>query len=90
MSTNLKVIKYTAIVSACFFVATFAICLNKSYEWFNIKWLSNDFLLAIFSGVFASTLVVLICEIQKSVLIIYIAQTLKTDTILYSKFKIMI
>lgn len=65
MSTNLKVIKYTAIVSACFFVATFAICLNISYEWFNIKWLSNDFLLAIFSGVFASTLVVLICEIQK-------------------------
>lgn len=30
-----------------------------------IKWLNNDFLLAVFGGAFASMLVVLICEIQK-------------------------
>ena len=79
MSTNLKVIKYTAIISACFFIATFAICLNISYEWFNIKWLSNDFLLAVFSGIFASTLVVLICETQK-----YFLSKTQAENALYS------
>lgn len=65
MSSNLKTMKLTAILSACFFIATFAICLNISYRWFSIKWLSNDLLLTIFGGLFASTLVVLICEWQK-------------------------
>ncbi|MBQ3235546.1 MAG: hypothetical protein IJA97_05255 [Clostridia bacterium] len=65
MSSNLKTMKLTAILSGCLLIATFAICLNKSYGWFNIKWLSNDFLLTIFGGLFASTLVVLICEWQK-------------------------
>lgn len=65
MYINLKVIKFTAILSSFFFLITFVICLNISYEWFSIKWLSNEFLLALFSGVFASLLVVLFCEIQK-------------------------
>lgn len=65
MSINLKVAKLTAIVSGISLLATFAICLNISYGGFNLKWLSNEFLLTIFGGVFASTLVVLICEIQK-------------------------
>lgn len=65
MSTSLKIIRFTAIVSTISFLTTFAICLNISYGCFNIKWLSNEFLLTIFGGVFASTLVVLICEIQK-------------------------
>lgn len=65
MSTNLKIIKFTAIVSGVSFLATFVICLNISYGRFDIKWLSNEFLLTIFGGVFASTLVVLICETHK-------------------------
>ena len=65
MSSNLKTMKLTAILSGGFLIVTFIICLNKSYEWFSIKWLSNDFLLTVFGGLFASTLVVLICEWQK-------------------------
>ncbi len=65
MSINLKVTKFTAIVSGISFLATFAICLNISYGCFDLKWLSNEFLLIIFGGVFTSTLVVLICEIHK-------------------------
>ena len=79
MSTNLKVIKFTTIISCCFLVSTFVICLNISYGWFDIKWLSNNFLLAIFSGVFASTLVVLICEIQK-----YFLNKRQAENMLYS------
>ena len=65
MSSNLKTIKLTSILSGCFLATTFTICLNMSYGWFNIKWLSNNFLLAVFGGLFTSTLVVLICEWQK-------------------------
>ncbi len=79
MRINLKTIKYTAICSACFFVITFLICLNISYSWFDIKWLSNNFLLVIFSGMFASMMVVLICEIQK-----YFLSKSETETILYN------
>lgn len=64
MKTNLKVIKFTTILSGCLCFATFLACLNVSYECFTIKWL-NEFLLAVFGGAFASMLVVLICEIQK-------------------------
>ena len=65
MSSNLKTMKLTAILSGVFLIVTFTVCLNMSYEWFSIKWLSNDFLLTVFGGLFASTLVVLICEWQK-------------------------
>ncbi|MBP3629882.1 MAG: hypothetical protein J6J23_00125, partial [Clostridia bacterium] len=65
MSSNLKTMKLTVILSGCFLIVTFIICLNKSYEWFSIKWVSNDFLLTVFCGLFSSTLVVLICEWQK-------------------------
>lgn len=65
MSTNLKVIKYTAIVSVVFLIATFFVCLNISYQWFDIKWMPNEFLLTISGGIFSSTMVVLLCEIQK-------------------------
>lgn len=64
MKTNLKVIKFTSILSVCLCFAIFLACLNVSYEWLAIKWL-NEFLLAVFGGAFASMLVILICEIQK-------------------------
>lgn len=65
MKTNLKVIKFTTILSLILFIITFLICLNISFEWFDIKWMSNNFLLVVFSGAFASILVVLVCEVQK-------------------------
>lgn len=65
MNTNLKVIRFTAIFSGISFLATFAVCLNISYEWLIVKWISNEFLLTIFGGLFTSTLFALICEIQK-------------------------
>lgn len=65
MSSNIKVIRFTAIMSAIFAILTYFVALNISYQWFDIKWLSNSFLLTIFGGAFASMLVVLICEIQK-------------------------
>ncbi len=41
------------------------VTLSIAYKWIQIKWLNNDFLLAVFGGAFASMLVVLICELQK-------------------------
>lgn len=79
MSTNLKIIKFTAIVSGISFLATFVICLNISYGCFDIKWLSNEFLLTIFGGVFASTLVVLICEIHK-----YLLNKTQAENVMYN------
>lgn len=65
MSTNIKVIRYTAILSGIFAILTYFISLNIAFAWFDWKWLSNSFMLTIFGGAFASMLVVLICEIQK-------------------------
>lgn len=80
MSTNLKIIKFTAIVSGISFLATFVIRLNISYGCFDIKWLSNEFLLTIFGGVFASTLVVLICEIHK-----YLLNKTQAENVMYKQ-----
>lgn len=65
MKINIKVIKFTTILSSILLIITYLISLADSYNWFNISWLSNSFLFAIFSGAFASTLVVLFCEIHK-------------------------
>ena len=64
MTSNIKTIKLTSIVCSITFALAFFVCLNISYEWFEIKWLSNTFLLTIIGGVFASSAVVLFCEIQ--------------------------
>ena len=79
MRTNIKTIIFTSICSIIFLVTTYFICLNISYAWFEIKWLSNNFLLTIFSGLFASMMVVLICEIQK-----YHLSKTETETNLYN------
>ena len=65
MSTNIKVIRYTTILSGILAILTYFISLNIAFAWFDWKWLSNSFMLTIFGGAFASMLVVLICEIQK-------------------------
>lgn len=69
MGTSVKVIKFTSVASAILVLFTYAVSLAAAYEWFDMPWLSNSFLLTIFGGALASMLVVLICEIQKYVLI---------------------
>jgi len=65
MSTNIKVIRYTAVLSGILAILMYLISLNIAFEWFDWNWFSNGFMLTIFGGAFASMLVVLICEIQK-------------------------
>ena len=65
MTPNKKAIRLTSIICAITFVLTFFVCLNISYQCFDIKWFSNTFQLTILGGIFASSVVVLLCEIQK-------------------------
>lgn len=65
MSSSLKIIKFTSILSAILLLLTYLIGLNIAYCLFDIKWLSNNFLITISGGAFGSSIVVLICEIQK-------------------------
>ena len=64
MTSNIKTIKFTSIVCSITFVITYLVCLNTSYGWFDKEWLSNSFLLTIMGGIFASSAVVLMCEIH--------------------------
>ena len=65
MSTNIKVIRFTVITAFILAIVTYGISLNISYGWYELKWMSNNFLLTVFGGAFASMLVVLSCEFQK-------------------------
>jgi len=67
MITSVKVIKFTSILSIIFLVITYLITVNieSGFIQFHTIWISNNFLLTVFGGVFASTLVVLFCEINK-------------------------
>lgn len=67
MSTSIKVIKFTSILSTIFLIITYLITVNieSNFISLNTIWIPNNFLLTVFGGVFASTLVVLFCEINK-------------------------
>lgn len=65
MSSSKNTIVLTSIIAAGSLLLTYLVCANIAYGIFDFKWLSNSFLLAILSGIFASALVVLFCEIQK-------------------------
>lgn len=67
MSTSIKVIKFTSILSIIFLVITYLITVNieSGFIQLNTIWISNNFLLTVFGGAFASILVVLFCEINK-------------------------
>ena len=69
METSVKIIKFTTIMSGIFMILTYGVSLNIAHLWFDIEWLSNNFLLTIFGGIFASMLVVLICEVHKYLLL---------------------
>lgn len=67
MSGNIKTIKFTAVLSAVFAILTYIITLNMEVAFFapNWPWISNNFALTVCGGIFASTLVVMLCEVQK-------------------------
>ncbi len=67
MRGSVKVIKFTTVMSILFLVLTYLTAVNIETHMvgFNTVWLSNNFALTVFGGVFASMLVVLICEFQK-------------------------
>ena len=61
MKTNIKFIKFFSITSGVTFVA----CYIASLFTFEKPWVNSNFLFSVFSGVFASFIVVLITEIKK-------------------------
>ena len=67
MSGNIKTIKFTAVLSTVFAILTYIITLNMEVAFFapNWPWISNNFALTVCGGIFASTLVVMLCEVQK-------------------------
>lgn len=68
MSYSKHAVISAAIISAVTLLFTYFTSVNFFCDDFVVPWLSNDFLLAIFGGVFASVLVVMLCEIQKYVM----------------------
>ena len=67
MKTQVKIIRFVAIMSIVLAVITYLITVNIEVGFIrlNTQWLSNNFLLTVCGGAFASMLVVLLCEIQK-------------------------
>lgn len=83
MSTNIKIIKYLTILCLVFIGLTYAIFLNMEVGYVILKseWISNNLLFAIFSGAFASGLVVVLSEIRQ-----YLINKKSTQDILFSQF----
>lgn len=67
MRSNIATIRFTAKLSAVFALFTYIVTLNMEIAFFapNWPWISNNFVLTVCGGVFASTLVVMSCEIKK-------------------------
>ena len=67
MRESIKTIKFTFWMTVIFLVLTYVFSVNSEIHFLAINWpwLSNSFGLTIVGGVFASMLVVLLCEIQK-------------------------
>lgn len=80
MRESIKVIKFCSIISLIFLLLTYAVTVNFEGHFVSIDsvWISNNFLITIFGGVFASTIVVLLCEIQK-----YISAKTNTERYLF-------
>lgn len=75
MRDSIKAIKFMTAMSCIFLILTYAVSVGIEAQLtiFNSIWISKSFLQTIFGGVFASFLVVLLCEIQKY-------RTTKTNT----------
>ncbi len=67
MRSNIETIKFTGAFSIVLAVLTYIVTLNIEIGFFqpNWSWMSNNFALTVCGGIFASFLVVLLCEVQK-------------------------
>lgn len=67
MKSSINTIKFLVVLSVILLLVTYSISLNDENRWivFDTPWLSNSFVFAIVGGSFASSLVVLACELQK-------------------------
>ena len=83
MGTIVRSVKFLAWIALGSLLLTYAISLNMEMWFININShaISNSFLFALFSGIFASTLVVLICELNK-----YYDTKKKVENSLYIQF----
>lgn len=67
MSSSVKTIKLTVLLSLIFLVVTYFVTVNMELELIRLNsgWISNEFFLTVFGGAFGSTVVVLICELHR-------------------------
>lgn len=67
MRGRVKIIKFTAFMSILFLTLTYFTTVNIEAHIFELNtiWFSNNLVLTVFGGTFASMLVVLICEVPK-------------------------
>ena len=80
MRSSIKVILYTSILSIVFLVLTYMVTVNMETNFIamNTPWLSNNLLLTLFGGAFASMVVVLLCEWQK-----YLNAKIEAESVLF-------
>ena len=67
MKSSINTIKFLVVLSVVLLLVTYSISLNDENRWIvlDTPWLSNSFAFGIAGGSFASSLVVLACELQK-------------------------
>ena len=67
MKSSINTIKFLVVLSIILLIVTYGIALNGENRWITLDtpWLSSSFAFAIAGGSFASSLVVLACELQK-------------------------
>lgn len=67
MREIINVIKHCSFISFVFLILTYLTTVNIEGKFISVDsvWISNNFLVTLFGGVFASMLVVVLCEIQK-------------------------
>ena len=80
MRESIKVIIWCSLVSIVFLILTYVATVNAEAHFVVLDsvWISNNFLITLFGGVFASMLVVLLCEIQK-----YLSSKRRTEQYLF-------
>ena len=80
MRESIKVIIWCSIVSIVFLILKYAVTVNAEAHFVVLDsvWISNNFLITLFGGIFASMLVVLLCEIQK-----YLSSKSRTEQYLF-------
>lgn len=80
MRESVKVIKWCGAISTAFLVLTYAATVNNELHFISVDsvWTSNSFFISLFGGVFASMLVVALCEVRK-----YLSSKANTEQYLF-------